>query len=83
MEVSRKLKIFVDSLNGLPYGLKGTYKRMLYLSMVTITTLGYGDIVPITNRARLLVGLESVLGIIIIGLFISSIFNKLSNNARE
>ena len=49
---------------------------MLYLSMVTITTLGYGDIVPLTNTARILIGVESTLGIIIMGWFVNSKVNS-------
>jgi hypothetical protein len=35
---------------------------MMYYSFVTITTLGYGDITPATELARLLAVLEAVLG---------------------
>jgi len=47
---------------------------MLYFSVVTITTLGYGDISPVTGAVRFLVGLESVLGIFLLGSFISSLW---------
>jgi len=36
--------------------------RFIYFSLVTITTLGYGDIVPTTNLARSLATLEAVIG---------------------
>ena len=49
------------------------FLRMLYFSAVTITTLGFGDIAPISTKARMLVMLESVLGIILIGLFFNSL----------
>ncbi len=49
-----------------------TFKRMVYFSSVTIATVGYGDIVPIDDNLRILVGLEAILGIIFIGLFINS-----------
>ncbi len=45
----------------------GLFTRMLYFSAVTATTLGYGDIVPITNAARLAVAVESMLGLILMG----------------
>lgn len=57
----------------------GAFKRMLYLSAVTITTLGYGDIVPNSDTTRFLVALQSVLGIIIIGLFINSVARSPKN----
>jgi hypothetical protein len=53
-----------------------TFWRMLYFSAITITTLGFGDIIPITTRARLWVGAEAVLGILFIGLFLNSLAIK-------
>jgi hypothetical protein len=47
--------------------------RMVYFSAVTITTLGYGDIVPITHGARNLVTAEAVAGVILIGLFLNAV----------
>ena len=64
---------FQNSLSGFPSESSGVYGRMLYLSAVTITTLGYGDIVPISGISRLLVALESVIGIVLIGLFLNSL----------
>jgi Ion channel len=46
--------------------------RMLYFSAVTITTIGYGDIVPIKPCARIAVTCEAILGALLIGLFFSS-----------
>ena len=34
----------------------------MYFSFVTLTTLGYGDIAPVSQFARLLAMLEAVLG---------------------
>ena len=36
--------------------------RFEYLSFVTITTLGYGDITPLTDKASALVIIEAVVG---------------------
>ena len=49
-----------------------SFKRMFYFSAITIATVGYGDIVPVDDNLRILVGLEAILGIIFIGLFINS-----------
>lgn len=59
------------------------YFRMVYFSAVTITTLGYGDIAPISATSRLLVTLESVLGIVLIGLFLNSLAPKVSVPKRQ
>jgi hypothetical protein len=72
---------FEKASNGISSDINGNFWRMLYLSSMTITTVGYGDIVPITTRARLLISLEAILGIIIIGLFLNSIGNKLKKSS--
>jgi voltage-gated potassium channel len=46
----------------------------LYFSAVTLTSLGYGDILPYSSLARGLVMLETISGVIIIGLLVSSLF---------
>ena len=40
-----------------------SFLDFLYFSVVTITTLGYGDIHPLSTRARILACLEVVLGV--------------------
>jgi len=53
--------------------------RFEYFSFVTITTLGYGDITPLTNRASALVVVEALIGQIylvvlvawLVGMFVS------------
>jgi voltage-gated potassium channel len=52
---------------------------VIYFSLVTIATLGYGDIVPATNAARTVATIEAVIGqfyvavivAVLVGLFIS------------
>jgi hypothetical protein len=68
-----------SALNGDPTSAPGTSWRMLYLSVTVITTLGFGDIVPITTAARLLVSAEAILGVVVIGLFLNALartFNR-------
>jgi ion channel len=45
-----------------PTGGPGDLATMLYFSLTTLTTTGYGDIVPLDPFARSLANLESVLG---------------------
>lgn len=53
-----------------------TFGRMLYLSAVTVTTVGYGDIVPLTDVARTAVALEAIGGIVLIGLFLNALAHE-------
>lgn len=50
----------------------------IYFSVVTITTLGYGEITPATDIARLLTAVESLSGIVFIGLFLNSLAHQYS-----
>lgn len=58
-----------------------SYWRMLYFSAITATTVGYGDVVPIRGKSRLLSGLEAVLGIVLIGLFLNSLAREIGDRA--
>ncbi len=62
-------------------GREPTFWSYLYYSIVTFTTLGFGDIVPITNIARLFVGTEVILGYIMLGGLISIFANKLARRS--
>lgn len=72
-EVARQLQVVLRASQGFPAGIPGNLPRMLYLSAATVTTTGYGDIVPITTRARFLAISEAILGLVIVGLFLNSI----------
>jgi hypothetical protein len=54
------------------------FLRMMHLSASTITTTGFGDIVPLTTLTRSLVLAEECLGIFLAGLFISVIFKRMN-----
>lgn len=44
---------------------------LLYLSLITLTTLGYGDIVPVTPLARLVTALEAATGVLYIAITVA------------
>lgn len=57
-------------------GIEKSYWNFLYFSIVSITTLGFGDIYPITTCSRIVVSLESILGVLFIGLFLNSLSSE-------
>ncbi len=68
---------------GLPTEKQRSYARMLYFSAVTMSTLGYGDIVPLTERARILVTIQVVLGPVLIGLFLNALARESQHTPVE
>ena len=48
--------------------------ELLYFSMVTISTVGYGDVLPVSSTARMLAVIEAVLGqffvAVLVGMFV-------------
>jgi len=47
------------------------WSDFLYFSITTITTLGYGDMAPISSQARSLSIMESITGVMCIGIMVS------------
>ena len=77
-----QLKRYLRGVNGDPSAVSGHFGRMLYLSAVIITTLGLGDIVPITWQARTLVAIEAVTGIVLAGLFLNALASRASSKQK-
>lgn len=55
----------------------------LYFSVVTITTLGYGDITPQIDITKFLASSEAILGIVLVGLFLNSLSHRISYRATK
>lgn len=77
--VAAEMVRFYEALQGVPSAGSEDFWRMLYLSATTITTLGIGDIQPLTPLARVAIGVEAFLGVVFIGLFL----NALASRARD
>jgi len=45
----------------------------LYFSAITITTLGYGDVLPLNTVGKVVSASESLLGVVLIGLFLNTL----------
>lgn len=54
----------------------GEVSALVYFSLVTITTLGYGDVAPLSKLARVVAGLEAATGIMYVAVFISMLINR-------
>jgi hypothetical protein len=74
--LDERIHEIADELRGVPRNKKGGFWRMLYLSASTITTTGFGDIVPLTTPARICVTTESIIGVTLIGLFLNAISRR-------
>jgi hypothetical protein len=61
---------------GNPDKLTGKLMRFMYLSSMTITTLGFGDIVPVSDRARFAVACEAIYGVVVVGLFLNAVARR-------
>jgi hypothetical protein len=75
-EENTVLEQFLAGVSGISDKSPGHFWRMIYLSAVVVTTLGLGDIVPVTPRARFLLGTEVIFGVFTAGLFLNSLANK-------
>lgn len=54
-----------------PAGIAQTQSQLIYFSFVTLTTLGFGDITPLTPPAKSLVMIEAVVGPMFVAVFLA------------
>jgi hypothetical protein len=66
---SQQIDDFLSGRKGNAGEVSGSFGRMLYFSSIVITTVGFGDILPLSPFARGLVAAEALLGIIVGGFF--------------
>ncbi len=69
-------------LAGMDFGEGATWLTPIYFSTVTFTTLGYGDIVPSTSLAQIIVMVEVTLGYIALGGLLSIFADKMARRAE-
>jgi hypothetical protein len=74
--VNRKLTRFYAAAEGDPAYASGKWVRALYLSSTTLTTLGLGDVTAISSEGRIAMGIETPLGIIVLGLFLNALVRR-------
>jgi len=52
-------------------------------SIVTMTTVGYGDVYPMTDSGRVVIFLTAIIGLILISLYISALNSAIRLNKQE
>jgi voltage-gated potassium channel len=57
--------------------------RWIYFSFVTLTTLGYGDITPATNSARVLVYTEAIFGVFYMAILVAGLVSGYLAEAQK
>ncbi len=55
----------------------------LYFSIVTITTLGYGDILPTSEPMQLVISVQALLGIVILGMLINAAWSNYAEKVEK
>lgn len=59
------------------------FANVAYYSFVTLTTLGYGDISPVTPIARFLVYMEAVVGVFYMAILVASLIGVSINESQK
>ncbi len=72
----------VYALIGVDFGDNETFLSPLYFSIVTLTSLGYGDIVPKTAVGQILIMIEVVAGYVALGGLLSIFAMKMARRAE-
>lgn len=73
---------YVRAAVGFPADRWDNWWRLLYTSAVTITTLGFGDVVPLSGPARGLVGSEAVVGVVLLGMYFNALARSVAQETR-
>ena len=57
--------------------------ELLYFSLITLSTVGYGDVVPVTGEARVLAALEGVTGVLYIAITVAILVSRFKSELSE
>ncbi len=61
----------------LPPDVQGERAPFVYFSMITMTTVGYGEMSPAASLPRVLTGLQAIIGTMFVAIFIGRIVGRL------
>jgi len=69
-------------LSGSSAGSRALVPGLLYLSLVTLSTLGYGDVLPVTPPARMLAAIEGIIGPLYLAVLIARLVGIQASRSR-
>lgn len=67
----------------LDFAQPGTFFKLIYFSLTTLTTTGFGDVLPLTNHARSLVMVEEFSGVFYVGVVIARLAGLYPSNPTK
>jgi hypothetical protein len=62
---------------------ENTYEDYMWLSIITLMTVGYGDMYPTTHKGRIIVILESIGGLLLTATLVGIIHSSIELNFTE
>ena len=68
--------LFTFNVGGTVRGL--TWTEALYLSVINLTTVGFGDITPANAAARFLVSTTAICGVVVFGFVAAAFYRRLA-----
>jgi len=81
--VQHRVAILSPGSFRLPDGGPGKWVDFLWLSFSTLTTAGFGDVVPVSSWARLVCTLEAVTGVMFPAIFIARLVTEASEDSEK
>jgi hypothetical protein len=57
--------------------------ELLYFSLITLSTIGYGDLVPVGGETRMLAALEGVTGVLYIAITVAILVSRFGRELSD
>jgi hypothetical protein len=57
--------------------------ELLYFSLITLSTIGYGDIVPLSGETRILAALEGITGVLYIAITVALLVSRFRSESSD